>query len=366
MSRFFVYIIIFFCIFIIVGMHALYGIVAWVQNIRQKAKPWYLPYAIVTIIGILITLSILSYGYYIGRWKLEKNRVELTYASLPPAFDGYKIIHLSDLHLNTFIEHENQLQRIIDSVNNEQPDLICFTGDLISLDTTEIQPLASLLRTMKAKDGIYSVLGNHDFMLYGHKQPNYDSIATVMTRLETELLGWQVLNNEHATIYRGEDSITLAGCMNWSDVGFPLHRRRKHPPLQMGDLDKAIKGTIGFRVLLTHDPSQWHTLLLEKGRTDIALTLSGHTHCGQMRVGKWTPAKWFFDEVQGLYTLQSTIHYPQSTIATQVAHTSPQGAHSALYVNSGLGCTAPFRLAVPMEVTVIVLRSLTYSTEHTL
>lgn len=343
MSRFFVYIIIFFCIFIIVGMHALYGIVAWVQNIRQKARPQYLPYAIVTIIGIVFTLSAISYGYYIGRWKLEKNRVELTYSSLPTVFDGYKIVHLSDLHLSTFIEHEEQLQRIIDSVNTAQPDLICFTGDLISLDTSEIRPLVPLLKTLRAKDGIYSVLGNHDFMLYGRERPNYDSIAAVMTRLETELLGWRVLNNEHVTIHRGEDSITLAGCMNWSDLHFPLYSRSKHPPLQMGDIDKALEGTTGFRLLLTHDPSLWHEQLLKAGRDDVALTLSGHTHCGQMRVGSWTPAQWFFDEVRGLYTSPS--------FSTSRPLYSP-----TLYVNTGLGCTAPFRLAVPMEVTVIVLR----------
>lgn len=346
MSRFFVYIIIFFCIFIIVGMHVLYGIAAWVQNMRQKAKPRYLPYAIVTIIGIAITLGAISYGYYIGRWKLEKNTIELTYDSLPASFDGYKIVHLSDLHLSTFVEHKEQLQRIIDSVNAAQPDLICFTGDLISLDTAEIRPLVPLLRTLRAKDGIYSVLGNHDFMPYGRERPNYNSVAAVMTRLETEWLGWRVLNNEHVTIHRGEDSITIAGCMNWSDLLFPFYSRKKHPPLQMGDLDKALEGSMGFRLLLTHDPSQWHEHLLNAGRDDVALTLSGHTHCGQMRVGNWTPAKWFFDEVRGLYT------FPPSSLPSE----GRAGDRSFLYVNTGLGCTAPFRLAVPMEVTVIVLR----------
>ncbi len=360
MSRFFVYII-FFCLLIVVGTHLLYALIVGIRRVCKKPKPRYLPYAIATTIGIAFTLSVISYGYYIGRWELEKNEVELKYDALPPAFEGYTIVHLSDLHLNTFIGHEDQLQRIIDSVNSAQPDLICFTGDLISLDTAEIRPLAPLLRTLKAKDGIYSVLGNHDFMPYGREEPDYDRVAAIMTDLETELLGWRVLNNEHVTIRRGEDAITLMGCMNWSDEGFPLFHRSKHPPLQKGDLDKAMEGTSGFRILLTHDPSQWHALLLEPGRDDVALTLSGHTHCGQMRVGEWTPAKWFFDEVRGLYAFR-----PISPSASQpLAPTerslgclqpllSPQGAK--LYVNTGLGCTAPFRIAVPMEVTVVVLR----------
>lgn len=334
MSRFFVYIILFFCLLIAVGLNVLYGVISLIRRLRHRPKPRY-QYCFFTIVmAILLTISTIGYGYFIGRWQLRKTEVVLTYDSLPPAFDGYTIVHLSDLHLSSFVGHEDQLNRIIDSVLTARPDLICFTGDLISLDTTEVALLAPVLDRLKAKDGVVSVLGNHDFMPYGKEQPDWDSVAVVMTRLETDMLGWRVLNNDHILITRAGEHITIAGCMNQSDESFPFLHLHQHPPLRMGDLDKALEGTDGFRILLTHDPSQWHNEIKETERTDIALTLSGHTHCGQLRLGSWTPAYWFFEEVKGLYKTTKPV---------------------SLYVNTGLGCTAPIRLGVPMEVTVIKL-----------
>lgn len=347
MSRFFVYIIVFFCILLVMAGGMAYLLAVVIQRGRHRVRPKVGPFALVTVIAIAFTLTAIAYGYYWGRWELDKNEINLSYDTLPASFDGYTIVHISDFHLSSFYGYEDQLGRVIDSINAVKPDLICFTGDLVSLDTAEVAPLVPWLSRLQARDGIVSVLGNHDFLPYGRQAPDLDSIAAVMTRLERDLLGWTVLNNDHIDIVRGGDTVSVCGCMNQSDDWFRFFHRDQHPPLRKGDLAKAVTGAANFKILLTHDPSQWHHEVMEAQRTDIPLTLAGHTHCGQLRFGSWTPASWFFYEVHGLY-------YPHSTIAPQ-GSLSLSLSQSTLYINQGLGCTAPIRIFVPMEITVLRL-----------
>ncbi len=341
MSRFFVYIIAFFCLILALAGGVGYLLAMGLQRLRRRPRPAGTPFLVVTGLAIALTLTAIAYGYYYGRWELKKTETALTYDALPASFDGYTIVHISDLHLSSFFGHEDQLIRIIDTVNQAEPDLICFTGDLVSLDTSEIASLVPILRQMRARDGVVAVLGNHDFLPYGRSAPDVDSIAVAMTRLETDLLGWKVLNNEHIEIIRGGDTISICGCMNQSDESFHFFHREEHPPLRKGDLAKATDGAARFKVLLTHDPSQWHHEVMEAQRTDIPLTLAGHTHCGQLRFGSWTPASWFFDEVRGLYSAPTPLH--------------PYSSTPKLYINEGLGCTAPVRIFVPMEVSLLRL-----------
>ena len=279
------------------------------------------------VIAVIFWIALL-YGYYIGRWKIESVKIEYTHKDIPMAFDGFKIVHISDLHMSTFDDSPEKFETFVNEVNRHSPDLICFTGDMVTFGRAEAEPYTDILLKMKARHGIISVLGNHDFMIYGfNKDLNRNQAVSDLEDYQEEELGWRVLRNEHFVI-EAEDStkITFLGVdnANFSNQGFrTIHR---------GDLKKAMEGTEGFRILLSHDPSHWRAEVVPQ--TDIQLTLSGHTHNAQIEVFGWSPAQWTFNETAGRYD-----HEEQT-----------------LYINKGLGCTAPFRFGAHPEVTVITLK----------
>jgi hypothetical protein len=248
---------------------------------------------------------------------------------IPSAFDSYKIVHISDLHLSTFNDNPKQLQRFVDSINAHEPDLICFTGDLVTFGTSEAEPYTMILKQLKAKDGVVSVLGNHDFLIYNRKLADDEirqSEVEALARYEREQLGWRLLRNENTVVEREGEKLTFIGVDN--TVG----REQGFTTINRGNLPKAMEGTGGFRILLTHDPGHWRSEVLPD--TDIPLTLSGHTHSAQIRLFGWTPASWMFKEVWGRYD---------------------EGGQT-LNVNAGLGCTLPVRINCPAEITLITLR----------
>lgn len=278
-------------------------------------------------IAVLFWIALL-YGYYVGRWKIESTSIEYIHKDIPKAFDGFKIVHISDLHLSTFDDSHEKFETFVDEINRHSPDLICFTGDLVTIGRSEAEPYTDILRKMKAKHGVLSVLGNHDFMIYGfNKDLNRNQAVSDLEDYQEEELGWRLLRNEHFVI-EAEDStkITFLGVdnANFSNQGFrTIHR---------GDLKKAMEGTDGFRILLSHDPSHWSAEVVPQ--TDIPLTLSGHTHNAQIEIFGWSPAQWTFNETAGRY----------------------DNENQTLYINKGLGCTAPFRFGAHPEVTVITLK----------
>ena len=200
---------------------------------------------------------------------------------------------------------------------------------MVTVGRREAEPYTDILKKISATRGVLSVLGNHDFMIYGFKRnSNREMAVKELAEYQESVLGWNLLRNENAVV-EAEDSskITFLGVdnANFNNQGFPtIHR---------GDLKKAMEGTDGFRILLTHDPSHWKAEVLPE--TDIPLTLSGHTHSAQIKIFGWTPAKWSFNEISGRY----------------------DSGNQTLYINVGLGCTAPFRIGVNPEVTIITLRS---------
>jgi len=278
---------------------------------------------------LLVTAASLSYGYYIGRWRVKVTNMEYLNADIPASFDGYRVVHISDLHLGSFEGADDKLERFVESINAQNPDLICFTGDLVTMDPSEIRPRVDILRHLKAKDGVVSVLGNHDFLIYSR----HDSLASQrslvdgLSAMERELLGWNLLRNEHYTINRDNDSISIIGVDNQhcSNQGFET--------IANGDLQSAMAGVSGFSILLSHDPSHWTGEVLPA--TDIPLTLSGHTHNGQVSFFGWSPCSLVFKETAGRYDRDG----------------------QTLYINIGLGTTAPFRIGARPEVTVITLKS---------
>ncbi|MCQ2336876.1 MAG: metallophosphoesterase [Paludibacteraceae bacterium] len=278
----------------------------------------------------VLCVILLTYGTYIGRWKYAVTRFEYSNPDVPEAFDGYRIVQISDLHLSTFDDNKQKLTELIDTINAIEPDLICFTGDMVTIGKIEAEPYTNDLQRLTAKNGVISVLGNHDFMIYTlsrSEKPNADTDAEVekLSVYERDTLGWNLLRNAHQIIHRGNDSITIIGVdnINSSNQGFKTISR--------GDLPKAMADTDGFRILLSHDPSHWRAEVVPN--TDIPLTLSGHTHAAQVRILGWTPSSWMFSETDGAYT----------------------DGNQTLYVNIGLGCTVPFRIGANPEITVITL-----------
>ena len=308
--------------------HVIY-LLAKLVGLVADLRVGYRPFGITALVLVVVWGLLAIYGNVCGRFRHEVKPVQLTLENLPTAFDGLRIVHISDLHLDGWDGHGKELRQRVDEINALHPDIICFTGDLISLSPDELKPFIPILRQLRTNhDGhVYAVLGNHDYMPYTRFSNDREREAAVaeLVRMEREELGWTLLLNESAIIRQGSDSIAILGCENQS-VG-------AHPVIQCGDLRKAMSGQEKtFSILLTHDPSQWRKEVLPE--TDIPLTLSGHTHAMQLRIMGFTPSKWLYPECDGLYT---------------------QGKQY-LYVNIGLGGTLPWRIGATPEITLITLR----------
>jgi len=315
--------------FILALIPNLLWLLSWgIGKIFHTSIP-YAPFGWTAVGLVLFCWSLLAYGYFVGRWNLQTTHVSYQHRDLPDTFKGFRIVHISDLHLSTFDGHPEQLQRFVDSINAQHPDLICFTGDLVTMGLHEAEPYTDILRQLKSTYGVASVLGNHDFQIYSRKFDNEEARDLAVDQLaqyERDQLGWHLLRNDSWSIVNAQgDTLTILGVdnTNCANQGFQTINR--------GDLATAMRGTSGFRILLSHDPSHWTGEVLP--RTDIPLTLSGHTHAAQIRLFGWTPAKLSFRETDGRYDRNG----------------------QTLYINIGLGCTAPFRLGARPEITVIGL-----------
>lgn len=274
------------------------------------------------LVAILMPPVVIAYGTLVERNRFEVKEVVLEFDDLPESFNGYRIVHLSDIHARSFSRRAKQMQKAVDRINGTDPDLVAFTGDLITLTPDEIDPIAPSLRNLKAKDGVVSVLGNHDYGIYA------DTSGTLVDDLiaKERDMGWILLMNEHKVLHKGLDSIVVVGVENTS----PSHFFPSN-----GDLPKATEGTEGaFRIVLTHDPLHWESEILGQ---DYPLTLSGHTHSMQLSLFGWSPSSLMFKHSDGLYT-------------------SDDG-NQHLYVNVGLGETIfPARIGARPEITLITLK----------
>lgn len=308
--------------------HAVW-LVVWLAGKAFRFSVNYAPFGWTAIGLVALAWAVLAYGFFVGRWRVRTTEWTYENAAIPASFDGMKIVHISDFHLSTFEDNPRQLDRFVERINATDPDLICFTGDLVSLRLEELTPHISTLQGLKARYGVCSVLGNHDFFLYSRQYPTgseKEAAVDSLAELQRSGLGWHLLRNESYVIARGADTLTVVGVDNTNrgNQGFRTVCR--------GDLQQALQGTGGFRILLSHDPSHWSAEVIPD--TDIQLTLSGHTHSAQIRLFGWTPASWVFRETGGRY----------------------DHGNQTLYVNIGLGCTAPVRIGANPEITVITLK----------
>ena len=281
--------------------------------------PWF--FALIPALGVM---GWFAFGFIEGWKRLELKHITFTSPDLPPYFDGYRLVQITDFHLGSFPPGNDFVQKVVDAANNEEPDMILFTGDLVNNQASEVEPYLDTLGQLHASDGIYSIWGNHDYCEYG----NNHSIGALKRNRRMlygyqESLGWHQLMNEHHVVSHGMSSIAVIGVEN---PGQPPFTNRSN-------LKKAMKGLNPdmFKILLSHDPHHWRREVVGK---KIQLTLAGHTHAGQLKIGKWTPARMAFKEWGGAYRI----------------------GEQMLYVSSGIGGSFPFRLGAWPELTVITLK----------
>lgn len=276
----------------------------------------------------LITLFIAIYGFTFGYNKTEVNEQEFVCKDLPASFDGYRIVLFSDLHVGSYLGgREKVLEKNIRMINEQQGDMVVFLGDLQNLQPSELDPVQSMLSTIKAKDGVYSVMGNHDYPNYIKADFATEALNENLIKSKQRSMGWNVLLNENRVVRRGADSIVVMGVEDNTPGYTGKYTRRS-------DLQKALQGVKdgAFVVSLVHNPELWHYELLPDLKAQ--LTLSGHTHGGQLKLFGWTPASLKTDYVAGWFEKNGR----------------------SLFVTSGLGALVPFRFGMSGEIVVLTLR----------
>ena len=290
---------------------------------------WLLPrkyYLKVISVLTLLIWGLVGYGYFVGFEQLEIREIEYACSDLPEAFDGYRIVHFSDAHIGTYTgSRQWLLQRAVDTINALHPDVVLFTGDLQNVYPDELDVQVPILSQLKAHDGVMSVLGNHDYAVYQDCDESQKQRNNKHTIQSERKMGWTLLLNENRIIRRDSDSIVVAGMENWGTV--------KRMP-RRGDVKKSLTGISdsAFVVMLQHDPTCWREKILPECKAQ--LTLSGHTHGGQVSLLGLSPASLSYDEWGGVYEQDGR----------------------TLIVSTGLGALIPFRLGMPGEIVVITLR----------
>ncbi|MEO5967220.1 MAG: metallophosphoesterase, partial [Ferruginibacter sp.] len=239
----------------------------------------------------------LLYGFS-NKYNYKIIRKKISFDNLPSGFKGMKIVHISDIHSGSLLNVQ-AVEKGVNKIMDQKPDLILFTGDLVNDKATEMKPLMNVFNKLSAPMGVYSVLGNHYYGDYVQWPIDGVSKAQNLENLKylQKELGWKLLMNEHVVFERGDDKIALLGIENWSaKINFPKH----------GRLDLAHKGTehIPFKILMSHDPSHWDAEIRPL-YPDIDLTLAGHTHGMQFGVElpgiKWSPVQYVYKEWADLY-----------------------------------------------------------------
>ena len=278
-----------------------------------------------------VPFGALLYGMYKGKYNFKVLKYTMEYDDLPDAFDGYQITQISDVHSGSF-DNREKIEYAIDLINQQQSDVLLFTGDMVNNKAEEMHPWKDLFATLKAKDGKFSVLGNHDYGDYVDweneqaKAQNLEDLKAIQKEI-----GFDLLLNDSRYLQKGNDRIALIGVENWGKGGFK----------KAGDLQKAKSGVDAkdFKILMSHDPSHWEEEVIPDD-FHYHLTLSGHTHGMQFGIEipgwiKWSPIKWRYKQWAGIY--------------------EEMGQY--INVNRGFGFLGyPGRVGIWPEITVITLK----------
>jgi predicted MPP superfamily phosphohydrolase len=278
-----------------------------------------------------IPFSTLLYGMIKGKYNFKVLKYELEFTDLPDAFDGFTMTQISDIHSGSF-DNKNKINYAVDLINKQKSDVIFFTGDLVNNVADEMDSWKELFSSLKAKEGVFSVLGNHDYGDYVSWSSNAEKLQNLnkLKKIQSEM-GWNLLLNENFLIKRKNQKIAIIGVENWGENGFK----------QAGDLDAACRNINNndFKILLSHDPTHWKAKVKSDERY-FHLTLSGHTHGMQFGIEipgwiKWSPVKYRYENWAGVY--------------------EEKGRY--LNVNRGFGFLGyPGRVGIWPEITVIKLK----------
>lgn len=280
--------------------------------------------------AMALILSLIAIGTLHGRFNFKTETVTIEIKGLNKDLDGLKIVQISDMHLSGFYHHPAVLQEVINEVNALKPDMILNTGDFISYGWREFERCDTIISKAISKYGNFAILGNHDFGTYQpyFTQADKENNVLIINNL-IKSSGYKVLNDEYTKVKIRNARLAIIG----------VTTKGRHPNIIHGDLGKAIRGldSVDFKILLSHDPNHWEKSVT--GKTDINLTLSGHTHGMQMGIitkkFSWSLSKYFYPHWYGLF----------------------KEGNQYQYVNRGLGVLAiPFRIGMPPEITVIILK----------
>lgn len=288
---------------------------------------------VIPLVGLFsgfLPFFVIAYAVFKSIYHFKIYRHKLHFTSLPRSFNGLKIVHISDLHLGSFNYRFKIMNRAIKLINDMEPDFIFFTGDLVNNFAWELRGWQRVFIRLKAKMGKYAVLGNHDYGDYSEwdtdedKNENHEALKKFYRDINFKLL-----LNTSDTVELNNEEIAIVGVENWGNPPFK----------QYGDLQKALETTNSshFKILLSHDPTHWNEEVIKK--TNIALTLSGHTHGMQAAIKikklQWSPIKYKYQHWAGLYNVNNQY----------------------LNVNRGLGWMGfPGRLGMRPEITFIELK----------
>ena len=336
---------VYFTIYIPKFIYLIISGIGWLCDKLSRSRKPRIGYCIAitgAIIGTLVFIA-MWVGTIYTRRHIDVEKVEIFSSKLPASFDGYKIVQFSDAHVGTWGTDTTFIAKLVNEINSLHPDLVVFTGDIVNRSTAELKPFITTLSKIKAKDGVISVLGNHDYGDYMHwnSEEEYMENTRLLAQWEKDM-GWNLLNNDYQYIANGTDSIAVIGVENWGEPPFRQYGELTKAYLPTGNSSADLNDS-KYKILLSHNPEHWNREVTDI--SNINLTLSGHTHAMQTEINlfgwKWSPAVLRYPLWGGLYSRDLK-----------------DGEKSYLYVNIGcgeVGIPARFGAAYP-ELTEITLR----------
>ena len=318
----------FLVIYISKILHVIFYFLNYLFRLIFHHDDIYFNYARFILTGLVI--GYMAVSAYITPRNYDVTNVQVEIPKLPASFDGYKIVLISDAHLGSWNKKFGKIKKVVKLVNEQNPDIILFAGDMVNNFASEAEGWQPYFRELNSKSGNYAILGNHDYGDYADWKSQKDRMDNrLKIKQAIRNFGFRLLLNEHVYLKKGSDSILLAGVEDWN----------KNKAANYCDINKALAGSSSEtpKILLSHDPTEFDLEIA--GKKDIALTLSGHTHAGQMgfRIGDklYSPSSFIFKYYAGLYKVNEQF----------------------IYVNRGIGFIGlPMFIGVRPEITVITLK----------
>ena len=317
---------IFLTIYLLLSIPRLIFYIFWLPT-RKRCWMW-----TGTALSSIVFITFL-YSVFVTRTDYQVKHVEISYSNLPDSFNGYKLVFISDIHTGSMIDPCGEISDVVSIINNLDADAVFFGGDIVNIHHSELSsPVLCELSRLKARDGIFMVLGNHDTGAYvkgSDKVQREVNIAVLVTKMES--VGWTVLRDSTEYICRGNDSIAITGIDYNEKLLKYKHSMDAIKGVELDAIYKNVPDSV-FNITISHLPQLWYALC-DGGYSD--LTLSGHIHAMQFKIAGLSPAALMYDEWSGLYMHEE----------------------GKLYINDGIGCVGYLaRIGARPEITVIELK----------